>query len=249
MKKLSKESRKFLENLNLYLVANGKKDNEIQEIISDLQQHLQIAESEGKNIEHIIGQSPKQYMQLISREMSIDNGEIFNFISVILMGLVAFTLVINAFNAMYSYSVFYIIGTLAILGLFLVIIRFTALQLATKMHNQLQTMLSISVPTLLLLGGFILLIFLDRKIDTPVIIISPTFAWILAIASILLLIGISIWSKTAIILVLLGLLLLPKFISHIFTLSLEIELILSAFIPLIGLGIYVFIVNKRMKNT
>lgn len=248
MKKLSKESRKFLENLNLYLVANGKKDNEISEIISDLQQHLQMAESDGKNIEHIIGQSPKQYMQLISREMSIDKRELFNFIFVILMGLVAFTLVLNAFNGMYSYSVLYIIGSLAILGLFLVIIRFTALQLATKMRNPLQTILSMSVPTILLLGGFILLIFLDRKIETPIMTVSSTFAWILAIVSLLLLIGISIWSKTMIILVLLSLLLLPKLISYLFTLSLEIELMLSAFIPFIGLGIYVFFVNKRMKK-
>ncbi len=70
--KLSMKSTKFLEDLKIYLFSSGKKNEEIDDIIRDLADHLYEAESNGKSIEQIIGSSPKEYMQSLSAEMKTD---------------------------------------------------------------------------------------------------------------------------------------------------------------------------------
>jgi len=53
----------------VYLFSSRKKDAEIDDIIHELEDHLYEAERKDKSIEHIIGSSPKEYMQSISKEM------------------------------------------------------------------------------------------------------------------------------------------------------------------------------------
>src|SRR5699024_2295154 len=117
-------------------------------------------------------------------------------------------------------------------------------QLAAK-ATTIRTFLYCGIPSLLLLLSFLVLIIVDRKVQTPTIQLTEPLAWVLAGVSLIILIALSLWSKTTIILIVLTFLLLPKLISYLFVLSLETEMILSAFIPLIGIGIYLFIVNKR----
>lgn len=42
--KLSPESRKFIEDLRLYLFSTGKSDQEIEDIVAELEDHLWEAE-------------------------------------------------------------------------------------------------------------------------------------------------------------------------------------------------------------
>jgi hypothetical protein len=69
---LSKDSEQFLVELRLYLISKGKNDSEINEITEELEDHLLEAEAAGKDIKHIIGESPKQYMKNIGNSMKTD---------------------------------------------------------------------------------------------------------------------------------------------------------------------------------
>ena len=60
---LSTQSRDFLDNLRTYLFASGKNEHEISEIVEELEIHLNEAESNGKSIEDIVGNSPQEYMK------------------------------------------------------------------------------------------------------------------------------------------------------------------------------------------
>jgi uncharacterized membrane-anchored protein len=58
---LSNKSERFLVELRMHLMSKGKNDNEINEITEELEDHLLQAEAEGKDVTHIVGESPKEY--------------------------------------------------------------------------------------------------------------------------------------------------------------------------------------------
>src|SRR5690625_6067575 len=70
--KLSNKSKEFLDNLRIYLFSSGKKSDEIDDIVEELEIHLHEAERNGKPIEKVIGKTPEAYMEMISDEMMID---------------------------------------------------------------------------------------------------------------------------------------------------------------------------------
>ena|SRR5690625_3616153 len=87
--KLSEDSKEFLENLRVYLFSSGKNSEEIEEIeeiVEELQVHLSEAEKSGKPMEKIIGNSPKEYMEMISDEMVIDYRSWIKYIFLIIFG-------------------------------------------------------------------------------------------------------------------------------------------------------------------
>lgn len=69
---LPNKSEQFIIELRMYLMSKGKNDKEINEITEELEDHLKQAEAEGKSVEHITGQSPREYMKSIGREMAFD---------------------------------------------------------------------------------------------------------------------------------------------------------------------------------
>ena len=83
---LSDKSRKFVDDLRLYLFSSGKNDQEIREIAEELEDHLHEAERNGKSIEQIVGASPKEYMVSISSEMNIDYRALAKYIPLIFIG-------------------------------------------------------------------------------------------------------------------------------------------------------------------
>lgn len=69
---LSNKSEEFIIELRMYLMSKGKNDDEIKEVTQELEDHLQQAEAEGKSVEHITGESPREYMKSIGKEMGFD---------------------------------------------------------------------------------------------------------------------------------------------------------------------------------
>ena len=66
---VSKQAEQFLVELRMYLISKGKNDQEINEITEELEVHLMEAEAAGKDVSHIIGDSPKNYMKSIGESM------------------------------------------------------------------------------------------------------------------------------------------------------------------------------------
>ncbi|WP_335870333.1 DUF1129 family protein [Bacillus sp. 2205SS5-2] len=69
---LSKKSEQFIIQMRMHLIAKGKNEQEISEIMEELEDHLLQAEADGKSVENIIGESPKKYLRDISSSMKTD---------------------------------------------------------------------------------------------------------------------------------------------------------------------------------
>ena len=109
---LSDKSRKFIDDLRLYLFSSGKNDQEIREIAEELEDHLHEAERNGKSIEQIVGASPKEYMVSISSEMKIDYRAWAKYIPLIFIGAMSFSVIEDLLQGTLSYSLLTILGTL-----------------------------------------------------------------------------------------------------------------------------------------
>ncbi|KSU59030.1 hypothetical protein AS034_18905 [[Bacillus] enclensis] len=87
---LSKKSEQFLIELRMHLMSKGKNDSEINEITEELEDHLLQAEAEGKDVTHIVGESPKQYMKSIGESMKTDYRQIMGLVPLFLLLLAAY---------------------------------------------------------------------------------------------------------------------------------------------------------------
>lgn len=70
---LSEEAERFLREFRLEMMARGKKDESINDMEAELEDHLIQAEQDGKSIEIITGGSAKEYLKSISGEMPGEN--------------------------------------------------------------------------------------------------------------------------------------------------------------------------------
>lgn len=118
---LSKESEQFLIELRLYLISKGKNDKEINEITEELEVHLLEAEAEGKDVKHIIGESPRQYMKNIGESMKTDFRQILGLVPMMVLLLAAYFSIGPAIEGKFSLSKEILsIGLIAgILGMFI----------------------------------------------------------------------------------------------------------------------------------
>ena len=101
---LSKESEQFLVELRFYLMSKGKNDNEINEITEELEVHLLEAETAGKDVTHIIGESPKQYMKSIGESMKTDYRQILVLVPMTILLLAAYFSIGPAIEGEFSLS-------------------------------------------------------------------------------------------------------------------------------------------------
>lgn len=101
---LSKESEQFLVELRFYLISKGKNDNEINEVTEELEDHLLQAEAEGKDVQQIIGQSRKQYMESIGDSMKTDFRQILVLAPMMVLLLAAYLSIGSAIEGRFSLS-------------------------------------------------------------------------------------------------------------------------------------------------
>ncbi|MBT2680457.1 DUF1129 family protein [Bacillus sp. ISL-35] len=123
---VSKKAEQFLVELRLYLISKGKNDKEINEITEELEVHLIEAEAAGKDVSHIIGDSPKNYMKSIGESMKTDYRQLAALFPLMILLLAAYLSIGPAIEGTFSISqgtIWFamIISTMSILiyGLFL----------------------------------------------------------------------------------------------------------------------------------
>ncbi|TKC17106.1 HAAS domain-containing protein [Robertmurraya kyonggiensis] len=246
--KISKDSREFLENLRLYLFSSGKNGKEIEEIIGELEDHLFEAEKNGKNVEDIIGKTPKEYMEQIANEMSIDIKGLLKYIPIIVIGAFSYILLGDAIRGELEYSVFEMVGYpfifLFSLLLTSVLFKYVASNKISKIKEWFMFGVMGSTPLVL----FIALIFLDRFYHTPAIQLGVVGKVIAIILPILVFVGIAIWSKTWVSIVLPIILFFPEFILDRTDLVESTKLTVSGIIVPVCFVAYALIVMKIEKN-
>lgn len=243
--KLSNESKKFLEDLTLYLISSGKKDAEVTEIVEELQEHLTIAESKGKNIKQIVGNSPEDYIKQLSAEINTSKSSIIQYLTLVTLGVISFSFINNLIDGIYTFSLLKLGGTFAISALFIVLLAIVYKKVATSNITPSKEFMLYSVVSALPLLLFIGMIYLDRAITPSTIEFSNVTAWCLAGLAVLFLIGISIWAKSFVVIVFFIALVLPDVTLKFFTINASIEPIVSIAATIIIILVYLKTSNKR----
>lgn len=193
---LSRKSKKFLEDLRVYLITSRKSLSDVNEILYDLENHLHEAEWNGKPIERIVGRSPREYMEMVSGELATDNKNWFNYICLIIFGslsfMVFFDIIITGLNL--SYTVLEIVGRIVISTMFILLAFVYIKYTAVPGH-------SVTKRIILLLGMALLfsaisfgMIYLNRIIDSPIIHFGTIGTMIIAVVMIIFLIGLVVWA-------------------------------------------------------
>ncbi|WP_042221111.1 HAAS domain-containing protein [Oceanobacillus manasiensis] len=244
---LSKRSQTFIEDLRVYLFSSGKKEEEIDEIVTELESHLMEAEKRGKSTEDIIGKSPKKYMEQLSNEMKIDYKTWLKYYVIIIAGVFAITIIGDILNGPISYSLLEIGGSLVISLLFIMltfwVFRLVSSRTLTYGVQGLLFFLLAIVP----LGLFFGIEFADRSITTPVIEFGTIGTWVAGGITMIFLIGVSIWAKTFILPIVAAFLTLPEYLLGFINMEEEAMLIWSTIITYAGIGAYLLFSLKRTK--
>ncbi|WP_386059754.1 HAAS domain-containing protein [Thalassobacillus hwangdonensis] len=245
---LSPESKKFLENLRVYLFSSGKNSAEIDGIVEELEDHLLEAERNGKPIEKIIGNSPKEYMEMVSEEMVVDYRAWMKYICLILLGAFSITVFPDLLKGNLSYSVLEIVGHIVIGVIFIgtVFAGFKYLSTGSQSGVKHGIVLGViaAVPMLLFLSLF----YLDQRIETPMVQFGSTGTLVIGIVTSLVMIGMSIWAKTWLLLIIVLFLTLPDYILKQTSMTDETQLIISSLVTLGGIGLYLLISSKLEKE-
>lgn len=248
---LSKESVRFIENLRLYLFANGKKTEEIDEIVEELQGHLMEAEESGKNIHQVVGDSPEEYMKMISKEMKVDVKSWMMYIPLILIGGISFSIFGNLLEGSsftLNYSLLQIIG-IVLHGIFFL----TGTVIAFRYVSRKQTLgikqyVVIAVPVILSMLFYMAVLFINHLYSSPMYHFSLTTSLIVASLAAILVIGLSVWAKTAVLPYVLIALHLPSYLLMYTSITEDNRLIIGMLISYVLIGVYFYIELRRMKD-
>ena len=246
--KLSNKSKSFLENLRLYLFSSGKNSEEIEEIVGELKVHLSEAEKNGKSIEKIIGKSPKEYMEMVSKEMVIDYPTWIKYILLIIFGSFSLTIFPDVLKGELSYSVLEIVGHLVIGLIFITSIFIGFKYIATTKKSFKFQLVILFTINLLPIALFISLIYLNKSFDTPIIHFSHTGNLIIGVVTALFIIGMSLWAKTWILIIVVVLLTLPDYLLSFTTLNDGAQLMISPWITFGGFALYLWVTTKLNKK-
>ncbi|WP_163529505.1 DUF1129 family protein [Halobacillus ihumii] len=242
---LSNQSREFLENLRLYLVSSGKNEEDIEDIVNELGDHLSEAEKQGKSVQDIVGQSPKEYMEQLGGEMRIDSKSIVKYGIFLLVGALSYILLGDVINGGVELSVMQAVGYPIIFCLFVGLIVGVFRNLASSQPGKIKqwTLLGILgiVPLLLLLC----LIMLNEAYKTPTIQFSDAANILTAVIAVAVFIGMSLWSKTWILIIVPLFTFGPDLLLGETNLQESTQLVLSSLLMFAGIGSYVFYVYKK----
>lgn len=245
---LSKKSQNFLENLRVYLFSSGKNPKEIEGMIEELEVHLYEAEKKGKPIEKIVGKSPKEYMQSVSNEMSMDMRTWVKYICLIILGSFSFYILPDLLKGTLSYSVLEIVGHIVIALIFIAFVLIGFKAISTLERSPIKKGLIFMGISLVPIGLFLGLIFLNNEIETPVIHFGTVGSIITGAILLIFLIATSFWAKTWVMVVVLALITLPGYLLEQTSLQDEARLITSTLITFGGIAIYLWISTKLEKN-
>lgn len=175
---LSTESKRFLEDLKVYLLASGKNELATNEIVNELEDHLIEAEADGKSVRAITGDSPAVYIQSISKEMSFDPKEAFWIVLQVFLGASSFLYLQNLLNGKTTFSILLVGGFLLISAVYLTTLAFLFRQDALRDRARPRIMrygIHGSIHFLLIIG----LLIVNGLVDSPKITLSLSVGWMI----------------------------------------------------------------------
>lgn len=190
---LSKQANQFIIELKMYLMSKGKNDQEINEVIDELSDHLLQAEAAGKNIKDIIGVSPRAYMKSIGQEMGFDIKQFLILTPMTALLLIAYVCFSPAISGEFSLSKMGVFGAIGGSALSLILFGFLLVRVLPKMFYSKWFYIIVGLAYLLLTGFFVLVYLFDKE---PFFIATPLQNNLILLGCILIFIIWSVYSKT-----------------------------------------------------
>lgn len=190
---LSKQANQFIIELKMYLMSKGKNDQEINEVIDELSDHLLQAEAAGKNIKDIIGVSPRAYMKSIGQEMGFDIKQFLILTPMTALLLIAYVCFAPAISGEFSLSKMGVFGAIGGSVFSLILFGFLLVRVLPKMFYSKWFYIIVGIAYLLLTGFFVLVYLFDKE---PFFIATPLQNNLILLGCILIFIIWSVYSKT-----------------------------------------------------
>ena len=117
----------------------------------------------------------------------------------------------------------------------------------TDQSSKKQMLIFMGIGTLPI-AMFIGFIYLNKAISTPTIHFGDTGSLIIGVIAALFIIGLSIWTKSWAVIIIIALLTLPDYLLKLTTLQYETQLIISTIITFGGIAIYIWLSSKLEKS-
>ncbi|NMD71743.1 DUF1129 family protein [Bacillus sp. DNRA2] len=194
---LSKESEQFLVELRLFLISKGKNDQEINEITEELEVHLLEAEASGKDIKHIIGESPKQYMESIGQSMKTDFRQLIVLAPMMILLLASYISIGPAIEGHFSLSkeILMLAAVTGIAGVF--VYGILLFKFVPKVFQSRWAYFLIFGAMLLVSGiGVVLLYWFNKQGFEPTFVATPFQNNIILLICVIIFITSAIYTKT-----------------------------------------------------
>ncbi|PFK30688.1 NADH dehydrogenase subunit [Bacillus cereus] len=195
---LSTKSEQFLIELRMYLLQRGKKDEDINTIVEELEVHLTEAESRGQSVDHIIGKSRKQHMKNIGKELPTDKEGLLILIPAAILVIIAFMCVASAIRGNFKISQnILLFGSLPV---FLTLALFAVVffkGLPKTYPSTKHSIILLIVTQIITIGGWVgFYLWLDGKLDTNYFIATPMQNYTIAGVCILIFIAFALYTKS-----------------------------------------------------
>ncbi|WP_147287386.1 HAAS domain-containing protein [Exiguobacterium aurantiacum] len=238
-----------MDDLAVYLMSSGKSEEEVQDVVAELKDHLEEAERAGKSVDDVVGQSPKAYMQHLGHEMAFDGKGFFKIIAMLVPNVFAYIIIGNFIQGEMTFSTAQLVGFPLVAVLFLLAAaqafrNMSVRSTESKIKTGATYIALAALPMTLFLG----LMILDIFVEMPTIVFGPTAQLVLFGLAVITLLLVSIWTKTWINLIIPLLLFGPQYALAQTKLPLEQQLIFSMLILVVGMGIFLFVWWKKNQQ-
>ncbi|MGE6631087.1 HAAS domain-containing protein [Bacillus sp. NPDC077027] len=172
---LSRETKDILIDLNGYLLAKGKDEKEVNELLDELATHAVEAEKEGKLGKDIFGEDPKAFADELASELAGNRRETFQLVSTFLLGSLFYIILADAINQSLAYSWYALIGypLILLVNLITTVVMFRATAFQSKANSLLYCCL---IGTFQFTAIFTVSL-LNNKLGIPVLILTPDQRW------------------------------------------------------------------------
>ena len=177
---------------------------------------------------------------MVSNEMAIDYQTWFTYICFIVFGSFSFSIFIDLWEGNLSYSIFLAIFIASfVIG--------TKLISTTNRSRKVQGLIIGSI-VILPFAMYVGLTYLNRLIDTPIIYFGNMESLTIGVIAAIIIIGVSIWAKSWILIIIMGFLMLPNYLLNLTPLQEETQMIISVIITYGEIGIYLWILSRLEKS-
>ncbi|MFD0772183.1 NADH dehydrogenase subunit [Bacillus sp. CGMCC 1.60114] len=195
---LSTKSEQFLVELRMYLLQRGKKDEDINEIVDELEIHLTEVEKRGKSVEHIIGASRKQHMKNIGKELPVDKEGLMKIIPLAVLAIVAYMCFPPAIRGQFHVSQNILLFGSLPLFLALAVFAITLFKGIPKVYpSTKKSLFLVLLANFIAIGGWLVFFFwMDGQFDTDYFVATTMQNYVIAAICILIFVLFALYTKS-----------------------------------------------------